>query len=163
LSGAQYLFNFVGLQNCILLCGEASEFAATIGIVAVFKFVRQNPVVLGLVQPIGLLVLFAKITAQCLGVGGIAAHARDFAFIHSSHGGNIWSNFDVKYQVLVGLTSRSLLVSSLGRGHITIAHFGNIVISLHSVQIVRLTFFSNTVSSTLKELMEGLNGFFLRR
>jgi hypothetical protein len=52
LSGAQNLLNFVVLQNCVFLRANAGELAAANRVIAILKFVRQNPVVLSFVQAV---------------------------------------------------------------------------------------------------------------
>jgi hypothetical protein len=134
-------------------------FAAAGRIVAVLKFVGQNPVVLRFVQPVRLLELVAEVALQVLRVGRGGPHGGNFSAVGASGRGDVGANLVVGNQVLVILAGGGFLVEAFGGSLVSVALLSLEVDSLHGVQVVRLTLLANAVSSALQEFVQGCNGF----
>lgn len=90
--------------------------AAAIRVVAILKFVAQDPVVLVLIDLVRLLELLARCALQVLLVGAVGALSHVLGFLRAAHRGDILSDRHVLQKILVFLSHLLLLVSPLRGG-----------------------------------------------
>ena len=70
-------------------------FAAAGRIIAVLKFVGENPVLLRFVQPVRLLELAAEVARQFLSAGRSGPHGVNFSAVGASGSGDVGANLVV--------------------------------------------------------------------